>query len=89
MAYTPASLISGVMPIAVFYIYASPMFDIKTGKVTEVLLTTPDENTACLFEGENVQDYLKFVNRMDAARKVYWLAEPRGTKFLIKGVQYR
>lgn len=89
MAYTPASMISGVMPIAVFYIYASPLFDLKTGKITEVLLTSPHEKLACLLSFETARDYLKLVNRYDQARKVVWSIEPIEGKFAIKGVQYK
>ena len=71
-----------------FWIGANVLFDLETGKTTEVMLLVSREDEATTFNKADADLYLSFVKRRRP--KIHWLLEvskERPKMWVIKGIQ--
>ena len=81
------------MNINTFYIAANIMFDLETGKTTQVLLLATGESSATYFTKTDAENYLAFVvpRAERFAKNIKWTIEPTSQRtgmYVIQGVQY-
>jgi hypothetical protein len=71
-----------------FWVSGNIIFDLETGKKTEVLMLVSAEDDASTFNDRDADGYLDFVKRR--TRSIAWTKEPSNERpgmFVIKGVQ--
>ncbi len=74
--------------VATLYVAANILFDLETGKTTQVLLLANNERDATVFNEKDAISYLEFVRRR--ARNIDWSIHPlvgRPGAFVIMGTQ--
>jgi hypothetical protein len=72
----------------ILWIGANILFDLETGKTTQVLLVVNREEDATTFSREDAGTYLSFVKRR--AAHINWSLEPskdRPEYFVVRGIQ--
>ncbi len=71
------------------WVAANILFDLETGKKTEVLLLAPREADATYFSKADAELYMNFVKQR--ARNIEWTIYPTNQRpgmFVIQGVQH-
>jgi hypothetical protein len=70
------------------WVAANIMFDLETGKTTQVLLLSPRESDATTFKEDDAKLYLEFVQRRAPLIKFgLWSSVERPGLFVIRGIQ--
>ena len=73
----------------ILYIAANILFDLETGKTTQVFMLAPRESDASVFTLQDANSYLEFVKRR--AQHLEWSVQASNERpgaYVIRGVQY-
>ena len=81
------------MFINTFYIAANILFDLETGKTTQILLLATNESAATYFTRAEAENYLNFVvpRAERFAKNIKWTLEKTNQRtgmYVIQGVQH-
>jgi hypothetical protein len=81
------------MFINTFYIGANILFDLETGKTSQILLLATSESSATYFTKTDAENYLAFVvpRAERFAKNIKWTVEETNQRtgmYVIRGVQY-
>jgi hypothetical protein len=71
-----------------FWVSGNILFDLETGKTTQILLLANREEDATTFTEKDANGYFAFVKQR--SKYIHWSLEPskeRAGQFVIKGVQ--